>query len=1528
MELDEQILPPVSTIALQLIAEDNEADMKKPHLLISRYNHEKATNKDYNGRQLLELIQNADDAGSEYVSIHFDKAGRHLRIANSGDPFTMEGFRSLMVPNLSSKIKKQYIGNKGLGFRSVLNWSEEVTVYSAGNKMCFSRQAAKEQFNIWYPAKLRAEIRREFSLPDDIVPMPLFAVPKIDGSDEFPGQTVIDIKFLDGAEEDIDEQLGSLQAEVLLFLNYIKEIRITGTDVPVMYTAIPDGNKISIGDRSWTIYDNKVDGEDPALPTAYRDKDTTESEFYSLKVALQEGLKDDVNQLFCFFPTKIKMNFPAVIHGTFELDSSRNRIIVSDKNKFLAAELLNLLFKVAVSAGSGWERFRLLNYYNQTDSYLGSMGFYTSIDNFVKTAPVLPCADGQFRNYGSVYILPEVFSEQIFSLRQEENFPELMQKVPDAARPYFDHLFKNYGNDKRYSPAALKARIEAASLALFTAVDAVAYARWIAAIRALYSTKAPQPLNVLYSEWREMADGQDTLFTPSDGSKIEIPKHATIKYLHPDLYKALTALLVQPGENQSRGLRTAIANFTDIISFEPQTVLFKIVSETKRAMREDPEAPAQKFVVMQMIASIFGYYTGSDKAKNTPLKLVRIPAINAADAVVFAGDTFLSPRYPSGTSRMDLLGDWYRREELIAAPEALGLPDTPDTENFLVNFLGVNRYIAIDTFDEARKYDPAYNDYVFRNIQKPNNFYEGVLYGSHIRNESRLRDALRQGSLSYENFVTWACTDPEISGPGGGLGDTRFNYVMNTNRNGNPQPLGAVPSYVEFQLRRITGFSEFVLDIDNVDYMNAIPFDRYAHVLQNAGLSEERVKNMLLLCGAKNQFGDLQINRIREILTVMPEKDPNGRHARKVYKLCADRFKAKQEALADKTGLELHVTVDGKKEYAPWEKVFYNRKISLPARITRGKPLLNYPKRGAENNITGFFGVQTFDDLNFVARDYTPYIEATNLLGRHLRKIRPFILLKRLASLQSGDEKKEALRAVKSLEIILCKQLNYTLAEETRKAEEYDFVSKDKFTWLVRYTGSATMEALVKNAHLSDVVSEIWSITFDLAAIADDISLFYRDEGSYVRHRMEKEYGEGELEDAISKLEVSDAERDFWSAIFRVSSAKVTIPADDEEGDFRKEVAAALGISQALMSGIDFSQLSYPNNLPRFQELFSRLGVTLAAFNTDRKTALSFLTLHLEKFTAAAAQRSQELMAALWLECSQGGKVQQRNFMDTLSRLPDTLAQPLARRFKDEVLPDYTGEMAAAIAARFPELPSSPEPYQSQYKANTAALRCSNSDVNNLPVADQSQLYFPLSAEDTDRIRAVLHPPAPAPPAGETQPGEEEPALPVSDLEQAPEGADRTPPGADNNKKPSGGGGGGYGSGSDDKKKALGLRAEKAVLRTLTNKEHEWMSGYSSNPAKNDRIGYDIRYKENPGDDWTFIEVKWFESGLFRLPDTEFNFARKHADRYYIYLVREHSIEKVLFKDLVNADDNEFDRDNRYFSFAVSEYKFKQLPLS
>ena len=84
------------------------------NLIASNYGTEKETAKEYNGRQLLELLQNADDAQSDTVLIRHDKRNKILSVSNKGDrcePFSVDGVRSIMYANLSSKISNQYIGN-------------------------------------------------------------------------------------------------------------------------------------------------------------------------------------------------------------------------------------------------------------------------------------------------------------------------------------------------------------------------------------------------------------------------------------------------------------------------------------------------------------------------------------------------------------------------------------------------------------------------------------------------------------------------------------------------------------------------------------------------------------------------------------------------------------------------------------------------------------------------------------------------------------------------------------------------------------------------------------------------------------------------------------------------------------------------------------------------------------------------------------------------------------------------------------------------------------------------------------------------------------------------------------------------------------------------------------------------------------------------------------------------------------------------------------------------------------------------
>ena len=97
---------------------------------------------DYGSRFLIELIQNAYDAHPPdtldgRIRILFDpEEADHgvLYVANAGKEFRESNVDALIAMGLSDKPPGESIGNKGLGFRSVLHISEDPQVYSSAGE--------------------------------------------------------------------------------------------------------------------------------------------------------------------------------------------------------------------------------------------------------------------------------------------------------------------------------------------------------------------------------------------------------------------------------------------------------------------------------------------------------------------------------------------------------------------------------------------------------------------------------------------------------------------------------------------------------------------------------------------------------------------------------------------------------------------------------------------------------------------------------------------------------------------------------------------------------------------------------------------------------------------------------------------------------------------------------------------------------------------------------------------------------------------------------------------------------------------------------------------------------------------------------------------------------------------------------------------------------------------------------------------------------------------------------------------------
>jgi hypothetical protein len=93
---------------------------------------------DYEGRTLVELLQNGHDAHDparkdgklEFYLRESEGDYGVLYVANAGEPLTDEYFTSLCRIGMSPKRPDQGIGNKGVGFKSVLQLSDAPEIYS------------------------------------------------------------------------------------------------------------------------------------------------------------------------------------------------------------------------------------------------------------------------------------------------------------------------------------------------------------------------------------------------------------------------------------------------------------------------------------------------------------------------------------------------------------------------------------------------------------------------------------------------------------------------------------------------------------------------------------------------------------------------------------------------------------------------------------------------------------------------------------------------------------------------------------------------------------------------------------------------------------------------------------------------------------------------------------------------------------------------------------------------------------------------------------------------------------------------------------------------------------------------------------------------------------------------------------------------------------------------------------------------------------------------------------------------------
>jgi len=327
-----------------------------PDIAIPAYHHEIEISKEYNGRQILELIQNADDAKATKLQIKLDRPNHILTIHNNGEPLSFEGIKSIMIPNLSSKVSSSYIGNKGLGFRSVLVWADMVKIETSGMCISFSSEIAKHTA---YSIGLDLEqIRKERNLSDETCPFPILAIPNVEKQFTNDGCT-FHIIFKEEYTNDIIKQIGDIDEKTLLFLNNINSI-VIDNNKELKVTKQQNGIYKADG-QEW-----KIIAKEEELPEHLQDKSKNEKKKYGIKLAIPLGEFCTKYNLYNYLPTQEEIALPYLIHATLDLDSSRNHVNQNSTNEYIinciAKCISNYIDNCKESSNSdpSWEYYTLM----------------------------------------------------------------------------------------------------------------------------------------------------------------------------------------------------------------------------------------------------------------------------------------------------------------------------------------------------------------------------------------------------------------------------------------------------------------------------------------------------------------------------------------------------------------------------------------------------------------------------------------------------------------------------------------------------------------------------------------------------------------------------------------------------------------------------------------------------------------------------------------------------------------------------------------------------------------------------------------------------------------------------------------------------------------------------------------------------------------------------------------------------------------------------------------------------------------
>jgi hypothetical protein len=541
--------------------------------LIQENNLELRDVKGYHGREILELLQNADDAyqksinenkkPEEDLEVEIRFENNILTVSNTGTYFDEEGIKAILQGNNSSKSGK-YIGNKGTGFRSILNWADKIKLYSGPFSLEFSKEIANEEFNkIKDDEQIQKQLKKRHNLY-----IPILAMPKNIEPISSKFDTTIQV-FVNPEKSNDDygviKQLENIDLRLLLFLPNINLVSIVanhqGINKSITYSRDIIRREITNKDDDNILASNSeinlqktedglsVDNEsfylfDKVVPTFIKEDD--EEKDVRLSIALPKDINSfKSSYLYSFFPIlNTESPFNCVMHASYSLGNQRDTINKGDTNKKIVEQQLIFLKEVA-------SKFAKPEFGNYAIELLTPIGFnnygswkfrsaFSQFDledyffSLISDARILQTVNG---DYVSIKDVPKLFDSCIPSVFIGEEFRDVLHPldsrlIEQGSKRLITKIAQNENVSLEMDELELEAIVNRLTDS-WTIKNQVEVFEWW---NSYYKKSLPHLLKNQNEEW--LVNGEECYFLVGDIKK-DIPSWVKVPSLNEKYQKVL-----------------------------------------------------------------------------------------------------------------------------------------------------------------------------------------------------------------------------------------------------------------------------------------------------------------------------------------------------------------------------------------------------------------------------------------------------------------------------------------------------------------------------------------------------------------------------------------------------------------------------------------------------------------------------------------------------------------------------------------------------------------------------------------------------------------------------------------------------------------------------------------------------------------------------------------------------------------------------------------------------------------------------